>query len=185
MRKLFALAIVLSLAFAVAALARGEANHLSGESSPYLKRAISQPVDWYPWGAAAFRRARGLNRPILLDVGAVWCPWCDLMDRDTYTNAATADYINQNFVAVKVDFDASPKLAAQLQRAQAILNLPAGLPLTSFVTPDGKLYFGAGYLPSEREENKSSFQEAADEALARYAKRSKIDEESFQLEVEK
>jgi uncharacterized protein YyaL (SSP411 family) len=74
---------------------------------------------------------------------------------------------------------------AQLQRAQAILNLPAGLPLTSFITPDGKLYFGAGYLPSKHNGDKQSFQEAADEALARYAQKAKIDEESFQLEVEK
>jgi thiol:disulfide interchange protein len=128
MRMIFALAIVLSLAWTAAAPAQEKLNHLSGESSPYFKRAISQPVDWYPWGAAAFGWAKELDRPILLDVGAVWCPWCDLMDRDTYTNAATADYINQHFVAVKVDFDASPKLVARLQRAQAILNLPAGLP---------------------------------------------------------
>ena len=97
MRKLFALAIVLSLAWTAAAPAQEKLNHLSGESSPYLKRAISQPVDWYPWGEAAFGRAKELNRPILLDVGAVWCPWCNLMDRDTYTNAATADYINKHF----------------------------------------------------------------------------------------
>src|SRR5216684_8856322 len=183
MRMIFALAIVFGLAFPAAASARGEANHLSGESSPYLKRAISQPVDWYPWGPAAFGRAKELNRPILLDVGAVWCPWCDLMDRDTYTNAATADYINQHFVSVKVDFDASPQLVAQLQRAQAVLNLPAGLPLTSFITPDGKLYYGAGYLPAERENGKPSFHEAANEAVARFANRSKIEEQSFQLEV--
>jgi uncharacterized protein YyaL (SSP411 family) len=126
---IFALAIVFSLAWTAAAPAQEKLNHLSGEGSPYLKRAISQPVGWYPWGAAAFRRAKELNCPILLDVGAVWCPWCDLMDRETYTNAATADYINQHFVSVKVDFDASPQLVAQLQRAQAILNLPAGLPL--------------------------------------------------------
>jgi uncharacterized protein YyaL (SSP411 family) len=185
MRKLFALAIVLSLAWTAGAPAQEKLNHLSGERSPYLKRAIAQPVDWYPWGEAAFGRAKELDRPILLDVGAVWCPWCNLMDRDTYTNAATADYINQHFVAVKVDFDASPKLVAQLQRAQAILNLPAGLPLTSFITPDGKLYFGAGYLPSKHKGDRQSFQEAADEALARYVQKSKIDEESFQLEVEK
>jgi uncharacterized protein YyaL (SSP411 family) len=178
--------LLLGLICVVAAGSRqGSPNHLSGQESAYLKRAIFQPVDWYPWGALAFQRARDLNRPILLDVGAVWCPWCGLMDLDTYTNAAAADYINQNFIAVKVDFDASPKLVAQLQRAQAILNLPAGLPLTSFITPDGKLYFGAGYLPPEHKGDKQSFQEAADEALARYAQKSKIDEESFQLEVEK
>src|ERR1700724_2633802 len=122
MRMIFALAILFSLAWTAAAPAQEKLNHLVADNSPYLKRAISQPVDWYPWGAAAFGRAKELDRPILLDVGAVWCPWCNLMDRDTYTNAAAADYINQHFVAVKVDFDASPKLVAQLQRAQAILN---------------------------------------------------------------
>jgi uncharacterized protein len=165
--------------------AQGTLNHLSGQAAPYLKRAISQPVDWYPWGAEAFRRAKELNRPILLDVGAVWCPWCTLMDRDTYTNPAEADYINQHFVAVKVDFDAAPALVAQLQRAQALLNLPAGLPLTSFITPDGKLYFGAGYLPASHQGDKPSFREAAEEALKLYADKPKLDAESFQLEVAK
>ncbi len=90
----------------------------------------------------------------------------------------------QHFVAVKVDFDASPKLLAQLQQAQVVLN-PAGLPLTSFITPDGRLYFGAGYLPAEHRNGKPSFREAADEALARFANRSKVEEQSFQLELEK
>jgi len=84
-----------------------------------------------------------------------------------------------------VDFDASPKLVAQLQRAQAVLNLPAGLPLTSFITPDGKLYCGAGYLPSEGKGGKQSFKDAAEQALKEYANERKIDDESFQLEVAK
>lgn len=183
-RSAFLLALGL-ISVAATSGARGNPNHLSGQTSPYLKRAISQPVNWYPWGAEAFQRAKDLNRPILLDVGAVWCPWCSLMDRETYTNAATADYVNQHFVSVKVDFDTAPELVAQLQRAQAVLNLPAGLPLTSFITPNGKLYFGAGYLPAERKGDKPSFREAAEEALRRYADRSKINEESFQLEVAK
>jgi len=136
-------------------------------------RAIDQPVDWYPWSEDAFARARALNRPILLDVGAVWCPWCELMDRDTYTDAKTAEYINQHFVSIKVDFDASPNLVAQLQRAQAFLNLPAGLPLTSFITPDGKLYLGAGYLPAIPKSGKLSFRQTADEALVRFADKAK------------
>lgn len=173
------------MSLGVPAVAQGSTNHLSGQASPYLKRAVSQPVDWYPWGADAFKRARELNRPILLDVGAVWCPWCTLMDRDTYTSPATAEYINQHFVAVKVDFDAAPALVAQLQRAQAVLNLPASLPLTSFITPDGKLYFGAGYLPPKHKDDKPSFREAADEALKSYADKTKLEEESFQLEVPK
>ena len=160
-------------------------NHLAGQDSVYLSRAVAQPVAWYPWSREAFRRAQELNRPILLDLGAVWCPWCRLMDRDTYTNPYTAEYINQHFVAVKVDFDASPKLAKQLQRAQAVLNLPAGLPLTSFITPDGKLYFGAGYLPVEKKGDRQSFREAAQQALQDYTNKQKRDEESFQLEVTK
>jgi hypothetical protein len=185
MRQNILLLVLCLISLAVSARAQASTNHLNGQRSAYLKRAVSQPVDWYPWGAPAFQRAKDLNRPILLDVGAVWCPWCSLMDRDTYTNATTADYINQHFVPIKVDFDAFPELVAQLQRAQAVLNLPAGLPLTSFITPDGKLYFGAGYLPAEHKGDKPSFREAADEALARFADKSKIEEESFQLEVAK
>ncbi len=183
-RNVFLLALGLASIVATGP-AQGNPNHLRGQTSPYLKRAVSQPVDWYPWGADAFQRATNLNRPILLDVGAVWCPWCSLMDRDTYTNVATADYINQHFVSIKVDFDSAPELVAQLQRAQAVLNLPAGLPLTSFITPDGKLYFGAGYLPVDRKADKPSFREAAEEALKRYADKGKIEEESFQLEITK
>lgn len=178
--------ILLSLMVLAASPAlSGATNHLAGQNSLYLSRAASQPVAWYPWGADAFQRAKELNRPILLDVGAVWCPWCSLMDRDTYTNPETADYINQHFVAVKVDFDASPKLVAQLQRAQAVLNLPAGLPLTSFITPDGRLYSGAGYLPARRKGDKQSFRDAAEQALQDYTNRQKLDDESFQLEVTK
>lgn len=142
-------------------------------------------MDWRPWGADTFRFAKKMNRPILLDVGAIWCRWCDLMDRDTYTRPDTADYINQHVVAIRVDFDRSHELAAQLQKAQAVLNLPAGLPLTSFITPGGKLYFGAGYLPAVHKNTKQSFREVADKALTRYSDSSKIEEQSFQLEVEK
>src|ERR1700722_3695154 len=181
-KNMFLLTLVLA-GIVSASQAQGNSNHLSGQTSLYLKRAVSQPVDWYPWGAGAFQRAKQLNRPILVDVGAVWCPWCSLMDRNTYTNAPTADYINQHFVSIKVDFDSAPELVAQLQRAQAVLNLPAGLPLTSFITPEGKLYFGAGYLPAEGRAGKPSFREAAEEALKRYADKKEIEEESFQLEV--
>jgi len=179
------LLLLLMLGSVARAVGQTEPNQLAGEQSPYLTRAMNQPVKWYPWGKDAFGRAEDLNVPILLDVGAVWCPWCVLMDRDTYTNVDTANYINQHFVAVRVDFDASPKLVAQLERAQTVLNLPAGLPLISFITPDGRLYFGAGYLPAGDKNGKPSFHEAADEALARFANRSKIEEQSFQLELEK
>jgi uncharacterized protein YyaL (SSP411 family) len=98
--RFLALALLTALSLKQLAAAR---NHLRGQESAYLERAARQAVDWYPWGREAFNRARDLNRPILLDVGAIWCPWCDLMDRETYTNPETAEYINQHFVPVKVD----------------------------------------------------------------------------------
>ncbi len=179
------LAVMIALSFTLAGVCSARANHLAGQKSAYLTRAAGQPVDWYPWGAAAFQRAKELDRPILLDVGAIWCPWCALMDKETYTNAETADYINQHFVAVKVDYDAAPELVKQLQKAQALLNLPAGLPLTSFMTPEGKLYAGAGYLPSAATSEKQSFKQAAEDALKEYGNKKQIEAESFQLEVAK
>jgi Protein of unknown function, DUF255 len=97
MQMIFALAIVLSLAFRLLPPREGKRTTTLARVHHTSSGLFSQPVDWYPWGAAAFGHAKELNRPILLDVGAVWRPWCDLMDRDTYTNAATADYINKHF----------------------------------------------------------------------------------------
>jgi len=132
MRRIFLL--VLDLACMVATSpAQGNLDHLRGQTSPYLKRAASQPVNWYPRDPKAFRRASELYRPMLLDVGAVWCPWCSLMDRDTYTNVAPADYINQHFVTIKVDFDSAPELVAELQRAQTVI---AALPGVLMQKPD-------------------------------------------------
>jgi thiol:disulfide interchange protein len=81
---------LVTLGFVASAVGQIRPNHLTGAHSPYLTRAMNQPVNWYPWGADAFKRAKELHRPILLDVGAVWCPWCILMDRDTYTNVDPA-----------------------------------------------------------------------------------------------
>jgi uncharacterized protein YyaL (SSP411 family) len=97
----------------------------------------------------------------------------------------TAQYVNQHFVAVKVDFDESPELAGKFERAQALLNVPAGLLMTAFITPEGKLYFGAGYLPSAPQGDMPSFRETAEEALRLFSTKSKIDEESVQREVQK
>ncbi len=159
-------------------------NHLRGQSSPYLSRAARQAVDWRPFGKQAFEEARRVHRPILLDVGAVWCPWCELMDRESYTLPENAAFINQNFVAVKVDYDATGPLVAQLERAQAVLNLPAGLPLTSFITPAGELYYGAGYLPPDHRNDQISFREALAEALRRFMNQNNTHQDSFKLNLE-
>ncbi len=158
-------------------------NHLKGQTSPYLQRAATQPVDWRPFVRDAFLEAQRLNRLILLDVGAIWCPWCSRMDRENYTVPETAAYINQNFVAVKVDYDTAGALVAELQRAQAILNLPAGLPLISFITPRGELYYGAGYLPPVHGGDKLSLKEAMAEALRQYKDEKSVRANSFSLNI--
>ncbi len=165
-RNVLPLLLLTWTSLVVSNTAQPSPNHLSGQTAPYLNRAISQPVDWYPWRADAFKRAGELNRPILLDLGAVWCGWCDLMDRESYNRPELAAFINANFVAVKVDYDARPQLAAELERAQAVLNLPSGLPLTGFLTPAGKLYFGGTYFPPETKSDKPAFEHVLEQALA-------------------
>ena len=157
-------------------------NHLSGATSAYLKRASEQPVDWYPWSAEVWERARKLGRPLLIDVGAIWCSWCQLMDRDSYTRPETAAFINANFVAIKVDYDTQPALAARLERAQAVLNLPSGVPLTLFATPSGKLYFGGTYFPRQASKGKPAFEEVLKQALLMYRdQRGNVEHDGFDL----
>ena len=159
-------------------------NHLRGQSSAYLKRAAGQPVDWYPWGAEAFRRARELDRPILLDVGATWCATCDRMDRESYTRPEIAAYINANFVAVKLDYDARPQLTAKLERAHALKNFPAGIPLTGFITPCGKLYLGGTYFPPQAADDRPGFAETLQQAAELYRnQRALVEQDGYDLKL--
>jgi uncharacterized protein len=186
MRRMVLSLLVAWTSLGVGSHGQGSINHLGGQMSPYLNRAISQPVDWYPWGADAFKRATELNRPILLDMGAVWCEWCALMDRESYNRSELAAFINANFVAVKVDYDRQPQLAAELERAQAVLNLPSGLPLTGFLTPGGKLYFGGTYFPRDTKGDKPAFEYTLKQALHMYRDhRSEVERNGVELNKEK
>ena len=159
-------------------------NHLRGQSSQYLRRAAAQPVDWYPWGAEAFRRARQLDRPVLLDVGATWCATCDRMDRESYTRPEIAEYINANFVAVKLDYDARPRLTAKLERAHALKNFPAGIPLTGFFTPCGKLYLGGTYFPPQAADERPGFGETLQQAVDLYRnQRAQVEQAGYDLKL--
>lgn len=109
------------------------------------------------WGAEAFERAAREDRPILLDIGAVWCHWCHVMDRESYENAETARIINEYFVAVKVDRDERPDVDARYQAAIAAISGQGGWPLTAFLTPSGKPYFGGTYFPHEDRHGRPSF----------------------------
>jgi uncharacterized protein YyaL (SSP411 family) len=125
------------------------ANLLEHSASSYLRSARHQPVRWHPWGDAAFAQAQSEDKPILLDIGAVWCHWCHVMDRESYENPEIAAIINEHFVAVKVDRDERPDVDARYQAAVAAITGQGGWPLTVFLTPDGRPYFGGTYIPPD------------------------------------
>jgi uncharacterized protein YyaL (SSP411 family) len=133
-------------------------NALAGAASAYLRSAMHQPVAWMEWGEAAFDRALQEDKPILLDIGAVWCHWCHVMDRESYEDPATARIINEHFVAVKVDRDERPDVDTRYQAAVSSISGQGGWPLTAFLTPDGKPYFGGTYFPPEDRHGRPSFQ---------------------------
>jgi uncharacterized protein len=124
-------------------------NQLENSASSYLRSARHQPVEWHPWGEAAFARAQSLNRPILLDIGAVWCHWCHVMDGESYEDPEIAKVINEHFVAVKVDRDERPDVDTRYQAAVSAISGQGGWPLTAFLTPDGRPYFGGTYFPRD------------------------------------
>jgi hypothetical protein len=136
----------------------GTLNSLSRAASAYLRSAQHQPIAWNEWGAEAFEKARRENKPVLLDIGAVWCHWCHVMDRESYENPSTAEIINKNFVAVKVDRDERPDVDTRYQSAVAAISGQGGWPLTAFLTPDGKPYFGGTYFPPDERYGRPSFQ---------------------------
>jgi uncharacterized protein YyaL (SSP411 family) len=113
----------------------------------YLREASSSAIRWQAWSPRTLALARTLNRPILIDIGAVWCHWCHVMDETTYADPEVAAALNSNFVPVKVDSDERPDIDEYYQNAAAQLTGAGGWPLTCFTTPDGALFFAAGYLP--------------------------------------
>ena len=92
-------------------------NRLKDSTSPYLRSAAHQPINWYEWGADAFGLAKSQDKPILLDIGAVWCHWCHVIDRESYENPAIAKIINEHFISVKVDRDERPDVDSRYQSA--------------------------------------------------------------------
>ena len=143
----------------------GRANLLEDAASSYLRSARHQPVQWHPWGEAAFAQAQAEDKPILLDIGAVWCHWCHVMDRESYENPEIARLINEHFLAVKVDRDERPDVDARYQAAVSAITGQGGWPLTVFLTPDGRPYFGGTYIPPDDRYGRPGFPRVL-EALA-------------------
>src|ERR1035437_4489442 len=132
-------------------------NSLARASSAYLRSAMHQPIQWHEWGADAFAAAQRENKPMLLDIGAVWCHWCHVMDRESYDDAEIAAIVNQHFIAVKVDRDERPDIDSRYQAAVQAVSGQGGWPLTAFLTPDGKPFYGGTYFPPSDGYGRPSF----------------------------
>src|SRR5271165_183982 len=132
-------------------------NALARASSSYLRSAMHQPIQWYEFGEEAFAAARAAGKPVLLDIGAVWCHWCHVMDRESYENAEVAAIVNEHYIAVKVDRDERPDIDSRYQAAVGALTGQGGWPLTAFLTPDGKPFYGGTYFPPDERYGRASF----------------------------
>jgi uncharacterized protein YyaL (SSP411 family) len=125
------------------------ANRLAHETSPYLRQHADNPVDWYPWGEEAFARARAEDKPVLLSVGYSSCHWCHVMAHESFEDPATAAVMNELFVNVKVDREERPDVDAVYMEAVQAVTGHGGWPMTVFLTPEGKPFFGGTYFPRE------------------------------------
>src|SRR5580698_1945983 len=138
------------------------ANRLAAESSPYLLQHAENPVDWYPWGDEAFARARNEDRPVLLSIGYSSCHWCHVMAHESFEDDATASAVNAAFVAVKVDREERPDIDAVYMDAVQAMTGSGGWPMTVFLTPDGRPFFGGTYFPPRDRHGMPSFRRVLD-----------------------
>jgi hypothetical protein len=144
-------------------------NRLSDSASAYLRSAAHQPIHWYPWGAEAFAAAAERQVPILLDIGAVWCHWCHVMDGESYEDPALASFLNDQFVCIKVDRDERPDVDVRYQRAVQAMTGQGGWPLTAFLLPDGQVFYGGTYFPPDGKYGRPGFRSVLDQVVRVFA----------------
>jgi uncharacterized protein YyaL (SSP411 family) len=134
-------------------------NRLAEETSPYLLQHADNPVDWYAWGEEALTRAREEDKPILLSIGYAACHWCHVMEHESFEDETTAVVMNEHFVSVKVDREERPDLDSVYMDAVVSLTGHGGWPMTVFLTPEGKPFFGGTYFPPEPRHGLPSFKQ--------------------------
>ena len=133
------------------------ANRLAGESSPYLLQHKDNPVDWYPWGTAAFEAAKRDDKPVLLSIGYAACHWCHVMERESFEDEDTAALMNDRYVSIKVDREERPDIDSIYMEAVQAMTGHGGWPMTMFLTPDGKPFYGGTYYPPDDRHGIPSF----------------------------
>ena len=135
------------------------ANRLVHEISPYLLQHAQNPVDWYPWGEEALKKAKKEDRPIFLSVGYAACHWCHVMEHESFENPEIAKIMNEHFISIKVDREERPDLDSIYMDAVVSMTGQGGWPMSVFLTPDGKPFYGGTYFPPVRRYNMPSFPE--------------------------
>ena len=132
-------------------------NHLATEKSPYLLQHAHNPVDWFPWGEEAFAKAKKENKPILLSIGYSTCHWCHVMERESFENEKIAKLMNDGFVCIKLDREERPDVDRAYMFFVEATTGSGGWPMTVFLTPDLKPFFGGTYFPPEDRERMKGF----------------------------
>ncbi|TFG17882.1 MAG: thioredoxin domain-containing protein [Promethearchaeota archaeon] len=146
-------------------------NHLVGETSPYLKQHMYNPVDWYPWGKLAFDKAKSENKPIFLSIGYSTCHWCHVMAHESFEDKKIAQYLNEHFVSIKLDREERPDLDQIYQHVIQMMGRRGGWPLSIFMTPDKKPFFAGTYFPNVRKYGMDSFSEVLEKIVSLFEKR--------------
>jgi uncharacterized protein len=146
-------------------------NRLADETSPYLLQHADNPVDWYPWGQEAFRRARDEDKPVLLSVGYAACHWCHVMEHESFEDVETAALMNERFVNVKVDREERPDVDSLYMDAVVALTGHGGWPMTVFLTPEGEPFLGGTYYPPEPRFGMPSFRQVLEAVSDAYRER--------------
>ena len=125
-------------------------NRLIREDSPYLLQHAHNPVNWYPWGDAAFAAARRENKPVFLSIGYSTCHWCHVMERESFEDRVVARVLNEHFIAIKVDRERRPDVDTTYMTAVMLFTEHGGWPMSSFLTPSGKTFWGGTYFPRDQ-----------------------------------
>ncbi len=143
-------------------------NKLANERSPYLAHAADQKIDWHPWSDEAFEKARSENKPVFLSSGAIWCHWCHVMAKECFFDDEIAALLNDNFVSIKLDRDERPDIDRRYQQAVTAMGVGGGWPLSIFLTPDKKPFFGGTYFQPEDSLGRPGFKKVLREIIKMY-----------------
>jgi uncharacterized protein len=157
-------------------------NHLINETSPYLLQHAHNPVQWYPWGEEALKRAKEEDKPILVSIGYAACHWCHVMERESFEDESTADLMNEHFINIKIDREERPDLDHIYMDAVQAMTGSGGWPLNVFLTPDTRPFYGGTYYPPVRAFNRASWKEVlTGVANGFYEKREEIEAQANNL----